>query len=346
MGRTLVASRGARMANKDYYQILGVSKSATDKEIKSAYRKLARQYHPDVNPGDSKAEAKFQDINEAYEVLSDSEKRQQYDQFGAGWKNFQGAPGGGRPGGGGQPFDFDFSNVDFGGMGGGGGMGDLFEQMFGRGRGGAKRRPSQGGNARADVDVSLEEAFHGVTKTLTITSQIPCPVCGGAGVGRGGVCGTCGGSGRRSEDSKLEVKIPAGVTEGAKIRVKGKGEPGQMGGTPGDLYLTVHLRKHPDFEVKAKDMYRSVKVDMFTALLGGKVDVTTLKGTVELKIPAGTQGGSKFRLTGLGLPGSGGKAAGNLYVEAQISIPENLSDSHKETFRQLRDQLSSNLGRP
>ena len=330
------------MANKDYYSILGVSKSATDKDVKSAYRKLARQYHPDVNPGDSKAEAKFQDINEAYEVLSDTEKRQQYDQFGAGWKNFQGAPGGGRPGGGGHPFDFDYSNVDFSGMGGGAGMGDLFEQMFGKGRGGGgRRRPTQGGNARGDVEVGLEEAFHGATKTITLTSQVSCPACGGAGVGRGGVCNACGGSGRRSEDSRLEVKIPAGVTEGAKIRVKGKGEPGQMGGTPGDLYLTVHVRKHPDFEVKGKDLYRSAKVDMFCALLGGKVDVSTLKGTVELKVPAGTQGGAKFRLAGFGLPGSGGKPAGNLYVEAQIVIPENLTDEQKETFRQLSDQLTS-----
>jgi DnaJ-class molecular chaperone len=323
---------------------LGVSKTATDKEINSAYRKLARQYHPDVNPGDGKAEAKFQDINEAYETLSDTEKRQQYDQFGANYQKYQGGarPGGGA--GGGQPFDFDFSGVDFGG-GGAGGMGDLFEQMFGKGRGGRGRRPSQGGNARADVEISLEEAFHGATKTLTITSQIPCPACGGAGVGRGGVCHTCGGSGRRSEDSKLEVKIPAGVADGAKIRIKGKGEPGQMGGTPGDLYLTIHLRKHPDYEVKGRDLHMTARVDMFTAVLGGKIEVATLKGKVDLKIPAGTQGGSRFRLSGFGLPGSGGKPAGNLYVEAQIAIPERLTDEQREAFVRLGDQLSSNLGR-
>lgn len=332
------------MQNKDYYKILGVSKTATEKEIKSAYRKLAREFHPDVNPGDTKAEAKFQDINEAYETLSDSEKRQQYDQFGSGWKNFQGGPTGGRPGAaGGHPFDFDFSGVDFGGTSGGG-MGDLFEQMFGRGRG--RKKPSQGGHARADVEVSLEEAFHGATKTLTVTNQIPCPACGGAGVGRGGVCHACGGSGRRSEDSTLEVKIPAGVSEGAKIRVKGKGEPGQMGGTPGDLYLTVHLRKHPDFEVKGRDLYRVARVDMFTAVLGGKIEVTTLKGKVDLKVPPGTQGGAKFRLTGFGLPGQGGKPAGNLFVEAQIAIPEKLTDEQREIFLRLSDQLSSNLGRP
>jgi DnaJ-class molecular chaperone len=329
------------MQNKDYYSLLGVSKSATDKDIKSAYRKLARQYHPDVNPGDSKAEAKFQDINEAYETLSDSEKRKQYDQFGSNWKNFQGAPGG-RPGGGGpgggSPFDFDFSGVDFGGAGGAG-MGDLFEQMFGKGRG--RKRPSQGGNARADVEVSLEEAFHGATKTLTITSQVACPACGGAGVGRGGVCHACGGSGRRSEDSKLEVKIPAGVSEGAKIRVKGKGEPGQMGGTPGDLYLTIHLRKHPDFEVKGRDLTMNARVDLFTAVLGGKIEVSTLKGKVDLKIPPGTQGGAKFRLSGFGLPGSAGKPAGHLFVEVQIAIPEKLSDEQREMFMRLSEQLQA-----
>lgn len=326
------------MQNKDYYNILGVSKSATDKEIKSAYRKLARQYHPDVNPGDNKAEAKFQDINEAYETLSDSDKRQQYDQFGSNWKNFQG--GGGRPSGGGQPFDFDFSNVDFGGAGG---MGDIFEQMFGKGRG--RRRPSQGGHARADISVSLDEAFHGATKTLTITNQVNCPACGGAGVARGGVCSICGGSGRRSEDNKLEVKIPAGVTEGAKIRVKGKGEPGQMGGTPGDLYLTVHLRPHPDFEVKGRDLHKSAKIDLFTAVLGGKLEVTTLKGKVDLKIPAGTQGGAKFRLSGFGLPGQAAKPAGHLFVEAQIAIPEKLSEEQREAFLRLSEQLSSNFER-
>lgn len=330
------------MQQKDYYKILGVPKSATEKEIKTAYRKLAREYHPDVNPGNSQAEAKFQDINEAYETLSDSEKRQQYDQFGANWKQFQGSPGGARYGGpGGQPFDFDFSNVDFGG--GGAGMGDLFEQMFGKGRG--RRRPSQGSHARADIEVTLEESFHGATKSISIASQTACPACGGGGVGRGGLCQLCSGSGRRSEESRLEVKIPAGVTDGSKIRVKGKGDPGQMGGTPGDLYLTVHLRPHPDFEVKGRDLHRTVRLDLFVAILGGKLEVSTLKGRVDLKIPAGTQGGAKFRLSGYGLPGQGGKPAGNLVVETQIAIPEKLTEAQRELFESLREQLSGNPGR-
>lgn len=332
------------MAQKDYYKILGVSKTATEKDIKSAYRKLARQYHPDVNPGDSKAESKFQDINEAYEVLSDSEKRGQYDQFGANWQNFQGGRGGPRPGAGGpggQPydFDFDFSGFDFGGGGGGGG-GNIFEQMFGGGRR-RQNRAQKGGNVNADIDITVEEAFSGVSRTLTVTSQQACPVCQGSGVGRGGPCHHCGGSGRRSNDSKIDVKIPAGVTEGSKIRVKGKGEPGAMGGQAGDLYLTIHLRKHAHYEVNGKDLILTQKVDAFKAMLGGTQEVQTLKGKVDLKIPPGTQGGSKFRLTGFGLPGQGGKADGNLFVQVQLSVPEKLTDDQRRQLEQLAAELGS-----
>lgn len=323
------------MQNKDYYKILGVAKTADEKEIKSAYRKLARKYHPDVNPGDSKAESKFQDINEAYEVLGDKEKRQQYDQFGSQWQNFQGGrrayAGGGQ---GGQPFDFDF---DLSGFGGGGG-GNIFEQMFGGGRR-RPNRPQKGGNVNADIDISVEEAFAGTSKTLTITGQTPCPACGGGGVGRGGTCHQCGGSGRRSRDSKIDVKIPAGVTEGSKIRLKGKGEPGSRGGQPGDLYLTVHLRKHPDYEVNGRDLYLTQKVDAFKAMLGGTQEVQTLKGKLDLKIPPGTQGGKKFRLGGFGLPGQGGKSDGNLYVQVQLQVPENLTESQRERIEKLSAEL-------
>jgi len=323
------------MQNKDYYKILGVSKSATGKDIKSAYRKLARKYHPDVNPGDSKAEAKFQDINEAYEVLSDSEKREQYDQFGSNWKNFRQAGGrGGSRGGGGQPFDFDF---DLSGFEGGAG-GNIFEQMFGGGR---RRRqgPQKGGNARADIEISVEDAFSGTSRTLTITGQQPCPQCGGSGVGRGGVCHNCGGSGRRSQDSRIDVKIPAGVTDGSKIRVKGKGEPGMRGGQPGDLYLTVHLKSHPTYEVNGRDLTMTTTVDAFKAILGGTHEVSTLKGKVDLKIPPGTQGGKRFRLGGFGLPGSGGKPDGNLIVQVHLSVPEQLSDEQRELVEKLASQF-------
>lgn len=325
------------MQQKDYYKILGVSKSATEKDIKSAYRKLARQYHPDVNPGDSKAESKFQDINEAYEVLSDTESRQQYDQFGSQWKNVR--SGGARPGGqGGQPFDFDFdfSNVDFSGSGG---AGNIFEQMFGGAGRRKTRRPQKGGNSKADIEISLEEAFTGTSKTLTITTQQACAQCGGGGVGRGGVCPQCGGSGRRGSDSRIDVKIPPGVTEGSKIRVKGKGEPGSMGGQAGDLYLTVHLRNHPLYEINGRDLNRVEKLDVFTAMLGGTLQVTTLKGKIELKIPPGTQGGKKFRLSGFGLPGQSGKPDGHLTVQVQLTVPENLTEQQKETVERLAAEL-------
>lgn len=320
------------MSHKDYYKVLGVSKGASEKEIKSAYRKLAKENHPDVKPGDAKAEAKFQDINEAYEVLSDSEKRQQYDQFGANWQN----PGRRRSRGGGQPFDFDF---DFGGGGGGGG--NIFEQMFGGGGRRRRNRPQKGGNSKADIDITIENAFSGTNRTLTITSQHACPACGGGGVGRGGACHNCGGSGRRSSDSKIDVKIPAGVTEGSKIRVKGKGEPGTMGGANGDLYLTIHLKKHPLYEVKGRDLYLTQKLDVFKAVLGGTQEVTTLKGKLDLKIPAGTQGGKHFRLGGFGLPGQSGKPDGNLYVQVQLTVPENLTDEQREQFEALAGQLTS-----
>ncbi|MFA7480217.1 MAG: J domain-containing protein [Vulcanimicrobiota bacterium] len=331
------------VTQKDYYKILGVPRSASEKEIKSAYRKLARKYHPDVNPGDNKAEAKFQDINEAYEVLSDKENRQQYDQFGSNWKNVRaGAGAGGRTytSQGGQPFDFDFdfSNFDFGGGGGGGG-GNIFEQMFG---GGSRRRtnqPQKGGNSKADIDISVEDAFSGCSKTLTITGQTACPHCGGSGVARGGACHNCGGSGRRSLDSKLDVKIPAGVSEGSKIRVKGKGEPGRMGGQPGDLYLTIHIRNHPRYEVDGRDLNVTEKLDVFTAMLGGTLEVETLKGKLDLKIPQGTQGGKKFRLSGFGLPGSGGKPAGNLIVQVHLQVPEKLTEEQKKRVEALASEL-------
>ena len=327
------------MQNQDHYKILGVSKSASDKEIKSAYKKLARKYHPDVNPGDAKSEAKFQSINAAYEVLGDSEKRQQYDQYGAGWNQARSSAGRGR----GQPFDFNFGG---GGPGGMGGMGDIFEQMFG-GRGASRRsRPQKGSNSKADVEISIEEAFSGTSKTLTLTSQRACPGCRGSGVGRGGTCHTCSGSGKQSQDSKIDVKIPAGVSEGAKIRVKGKGEAGPMGGPAGDLYLTIHLKKHEDYEVKGRDLYRNEKIDLFTAILGGTLEVTTLKGKVDLKIPAGTQGNSKFRLTGFGLPGSGGKKDGQLYVVVHLTTPQNLSEVQRAQFVELSHQLSEKQNAP
>ncbi|MGE0489124.1 MAG: DnaJ C-terminal domain-containing protein [Vulcanimicrobiota bacterium] len=324
----------SEISYKDYYKILGVGKGASEKEIKSAYRKLARQYHPDVNPGDKSAEERFQDINEAYEVLKDTEKRQQYDRFGSQWKQAS-AAGGRGPGPGQHGFDFDFSGFGFGGGGGGGGFSDFVEQMFGgAGRRGAPRA-AQGANARADIEVSLEEAFSGAVRSLTLTQQKQCPNCGGVGVTSSGVCAACNGQGQQRKERRLEVKIPAGVTDGSKIRVRGEGEPGRGGGKPGDLFLTVKLAKHPVFEVKGHDLYCEQTVSVYDAVLGGETSLKTLKGEVNLKIPAGSQGGAKMRLKGLGLPRSGGKAVGDLYVVLRLKVPTELSERQRALYEEL-----------
>ncbi len=326
------------MDYKDYYQILGVSRTASDKEIKKAYKQLARQHHPDLNDGDKKAEAKFQDINEAYEVLGDSEKRAKYDRFGHQWKHAQ---AGGRPGGGGGGFDFDFSGFDFGAGGGGaGGFSSFFEQMFGGGGGHGHRsrsRSSKGKNANADVEVTLEEAFTGSTRTLSLSQTRPCASCGGMGVSGQGTCPTCRGAGQAATEKRIEVKIPAGVSEGSKIRVRGEGDPGRNGGPPGDLYLNVKLRKHPAYEVKGQDLYCDAQVPFYRAALGGKIEVTTLKGKVDLKIPPATQGGKLFRLSGLGLPGMGGKKDGNLYVKVVLTLPEAIDEEMDELYRRFAE---------
>lgn len=327
------------MDYKDYYQILGVSRTASDKEIKKAYKKLARQHHPDLNDGDKNAESRFQDINEAYEVLGDQEKRAKYDRFGHQWKHAQ---AGGRPGGAGAGFDFDFSNFDFGGGGGGGGGGgfsSFFEQMFGGGggQGRARSRSAKGKNANADVEVTLEEAFAGSTRTLGLSQTGTCGSCGGMGVTGQGSCPACRGRGQTVSEKRIEVKIPAGVTEGSKIRVRGKGDPGRGGGPPGDLYLNVKLKKHPRYEVKGQDLYLDVQVPFYRAALGGKIEVATLKGKVDLKIPPATQGGKLFRLSGLGLPGMGGKTDGNLYVRVVLTLPEAIDEEMDGLYRRFAE---------
>lgn len=324
----------SQLSYKDYYAILGVGRNATEKEIKSAYKKLARQHHPDVNPGDKESEHRFQDINEAYEVLGDKENREKYDRFGSQWKHASAGRGGAAPGGG-APFDFDF-NFDFGqgGGGGGGGFSSFFEQMF---SGGGRNAPraTKGGVARAEIEVSLEEAFAGVSRTLTLSQSRKCPSCGGVGVSSNGVCPACRGQGTATTERRLEVKIPAGVTEGSQIRVRGEGEPGRHGGPPGDLYLTVKLRSHPRYEVKGRDLYVDVPVPFYRAALGGKVTVSTLKGDIELKVPPGSQGDKKLRLTGFGLPGSGGKKAGNLYARLRLTLPEEITPEMTELMEQF-----------
>ncbi len=319
------------MEYKDYYKILGVSKEADEKEIKKAYRKLARQYHPDVNPNDKSAEAKFKEINEAYEVLSDAEKRRKYDQLGQSYQSWQQT--GGQPGGfdwnqwvaanqaAGQPGGFRVEYGDVGNIedlfGGAGGFSDLFTQIFGGGgpagprtRTGTARQqrsamPSVGQDLEQEVDVTLEEAYRGAQRLLEI------------------------------EGRRLEVKIPPGVRTGSRVRVAGEGAPGRAGGPRGDVYLRINVLPDPNFERRGDDLYTEAPVDMFTALLGGETRVATLAGAIALRIPAGTQAGRTFRLVGQGMPRlHQPKSRGDLYVKIQVRLPEQLSDKERELVRQ------------
>lgn len=304
---------------RDYYETLGVSKSASEDEIRSAFRKLARKYHPDVAKDKKTAEEKFKQINEAYEVLSDPEKRGKYDQLGENWNQpggFQPPPqwGGGQPGGfrgggadGGVEFEF-----------GGTGFSDFFEAFFGGGRGrsafgGFGQRGAvaeRGHDVEADIMVTLEEALQGSTRQVSL---------------------------RRAGSKKTEtyqVKIPRGVREGQRIRLAGQGEAGEGGGKSGDLFLRVRLARHPDFSVEGSDLVHEVKIAPWQAVLGDQLIVPTLEGNARLKLPPGTQGGQRFRLRERGLPGVSGQR-GDLYVVVQIALPKKLTDREREIWEQL-----------
>ncbi len=307
------------MEYKDYYKILGVSRNATEKEIKQAYRRLARKYHPDVNPGNKEAEERFKEINEAHEVLTDTEKRKKYDQLGANWQQWQRM---GR-----DPSSFDWSQwfarqpgggrvrVEYGDLGdlfGGGVFSDFFEALFG-GVGSPTtagwretRRSRRGQDYEQPVDVTLEEAFHGSKRVLQMDGQ------------------------------RLEVKIPPGVKTGSKVRVASKGGPGSSGGKRGDLFLKINVLPHHVFELKGDDLYCEIPIDLYTAILGGEAQVGTLGGDLSLKIPAETQSGRTFRLQGQGMPHlrDPGKR-GNLYVKVRVVLPERLSPKEKALFQEL-----------
>ncbi|MEJ2739087.1 MAG: DnaJ C-terminal domain-containing protein [Dehalococcoidia bacterium] len=326
------------MAGKDYYKILGVSRNATEKEIKKAYRQLARKHHPDVNPGDKTSEAKFKEINEAHEVLSNAEKRKKYDRYGDQWEHadqFAGASQGHqqRPSGGGRTY----SNFDFGDLGD---IGSIFDNLY-RGFGndpGATRQAAKPQSTEYPIEVSLEEAYNGTTRFFQLQMQDICPTCGGtgrAGKVRGRACPGCGGTGSIVKPKKLEVKIPKGVNTGSKIRLAGKGSVG-YNGTRGDLYLIVKMVPHKTFERKGNDLYTDIPVPFLTAVLGGEVGVPTLKGQVALKIPPETQNGNVFRLTNKGMPVLGKSTYGNLFAKVKIVMPKNLSAKEKELFEQLK----------
>src|SRR6184192_683797 len=308
---------------RDYYQTLGVPKTASEDEIRSAFRKLARKYHPDVAKDKKAAEEKFKEINEAYEVLGDAEKRKKYDQLGADWNRpggFQPPPGwqweGQQPGGGFHQWGGDGGGVQF--EFGGTGFSDFFEAFFGGGRGrsafggfgGRAATAERGADVEADIMVTLEEALHGSTRTVSL---------------------------RRAGSDKVEnyqVKIPRGVREGQRIRLRGQGEAGVRGGKSGDLFLRVRLAKHPDFAVEGSDLIHEVKIAPWQAVLGDQIIVPTLEGNARLKLPPGTQGGQRFRLRGRGLPGVSGQR-GDLYVVVQIAVPKKLSDSERKLWEQL-----------
>lgn len=288
------------MAGKDYYKILGVSRNATEREIKQAYRRLARQYHPDVNPGDKSAEEKFKQINEAYEVLSDKENRQKYDKYGDKWQyadQFEQAQRQQRQ----QAPGWDFGQGGRRVYYGEGDFGSLFDDILGGF--GFDRRQAQPGRARSQeypVEVTLEEAYRGTTRTLSF-----------------------------ADGKRLEVKVPAGVRTGSRVRLAGKGARG------GDLYLVVTLKPHATFERRGDDLYVGVSVPLTVAMLGGEVQVTTLKGKVALKIPPETQNGRTFRLAGQGMPRLGDKSSGDLMARVRVVLPAKLSAEEKELFRKL-----------
>lgn len=352
------------MAKRDYYEVLGVSRDATEEEIKKAYRKLARKYHPDVNKDDKDAAEKFKEINEAYEVLKDPEKRARYDQFGHAGVG----QGGFDPGNFGGFGDFG----DFGGFGS-----DIFEDIFdifGGGFGRTRRRgPTRGADLRYDLEITLEEAAFGVEKEVEIfrmesckkcngtgakpgTMPKTCPTCGGSGQvrrvqnlgpmqftnvttctncgGRGNIieepCPKCNGRGQSKVGRKIKVKIPAGVDTGSQLRMSGEGEPGEMGGPPGDLYVVIRVKPHKLFVRQGDDLIYEVPISFVQAALGDEIEIPTLEEKVKLKIPEGTQPGTRFRLRSKGIPHIKGYGRGDLIVHVDVVIPKKLNEKQKE----------------
>ncbi|HKE34762.1 MAG TPA: molecular chaperone DnaJ [Candidatus Acidoferrum sp.] len=374
------ATVGADMATTtktDYYELLGVPRKASVKDIRAAFRKLARKYHPDLNPGDKAAEEKFKQIQEAYDVLSDSKKRQMYDQYGFYNENL---PPGGYPGGQESTSDpgvnFDFGGFDFGGSPGAGAGGssfrDLFSQFFG-GRGGVATEPEHepGGDLEYQLEIDFWDAVRGAVKKLSITRMdacetchgtgaigspqtcptchgtgsiqqaagkmrfnVPCTRCGGTGKLRT-VCRTCGGEGRVRRTETIEVRIPAGVANGGRVRVPGKGNAGTMGAPPGDLYLRVVVRPHPFFERRGNDLYTKVPVTVSEATLGAKIEVPTIDGRSLVKIPPGTNSGSTLRLREKGVPSARNGVRGDQYVEVQVVVPKRTDERVRNLMKDL-----------
>ncbi len=323
------------MAGKDYYSILGVKRDASEQEIKQAYRRLARKYHPDVNPGDKSGEARFKAINEAYEVLSDKEKRKKYDQFGDQWQyadqfakaGAQQPPFRDFSQGGAQSFRFEEGDLDSV-------FGDLF-QGFRTGTYGRRARSRRGRDIEHPVEVTLEEAYHGTNRIISLEANEVCPSCRGTGKIQNVLCSVCRGLGLTAQLKRLEVKIPLGVKDGSRVRIAGKGEPGYAGGSNGDLYLVISVKPHQLFEWKGDDLYVEMAVPLTAAVLGGEIQVPTPKGKLMLKIPPETQNGRVFRLAGQGMPHLGNSSHGDLLARVSVVLPTKLSAEEKKLFEQL-----------
>jgi len=345
------------MEKQDYYELLDVSRDASDRDIKKAYRRLAMKYHPDRNPGDEASELKFKEISEAYEVLSDAQKKAAYDQYGHAGLGGQGGMGGGFEGG--------FSDI----------FGDVFGDMFGGGQGGGRRsNVRRGADLRYNLDLSLEDAVRGCDKTLKVPTYVSCEPCDGSGAkagtapktcntcggagqvrmqqgffavqqtcptcrGEGRVisdpCGSCRGQGRVQKTKTLEVKVPAGVDTGDRIRLSGEGEAGAHGGPSGDLYVQVNVLEHAIFERDGANLYCEVPISFVDAALGGELNVPTLDGQVKLKIPSETQTGKLFRLRGKGVKPVRGGALGDLMVRAVVETPVSLTSRQKELLQEF-----------
>jgi curved DNA-binding protein len=332
--------------SKDYYEVLGLKRGASEDEIKRAYRKLARKFHPDLNPGDKTAEEQFKGLQEAYDVLSEPENRKLYDQYGENWRAVKSGAGAPRPGwegaerstgqagprtGGFDFGDFDFSNFS---TGGGGGF-DIFEEMFGGAGRGRSRRTGRGPDVEAELELSLEEAHRGGRRTLQMQAAEICPTCNGTGVKDGKPCETCGGAGQVLKPKTIEVNIPAGVRDGSTVRLAGQGGMGSNGSGPGDLYLHIRLRPHPVFMVKGDDLEIELPIAPWEAVLGAKVEVPTIDGKVELTVPPGAKSGQRLRLRGQGLnKRKGGR--GDEYVRLKIVVPKEVTDEERRVYEELK----------
>ncbi len=346
----------AKVDFKDYYEVLGVDRQADEKAIRNAFRQRAKDLHPDVNRDNPRAEDEFKDLNEAFEVLSDTEKRRMYDRFGDDWKRYRDAgvspdevirTGRRAPQQEAEDFgtwfmgsdgSFTFEQADANG----GRFSDFFNLLFGsQGTGGRVRqattRPRRGDDLEVAATVTLDEAAIGTRRRLTVRAPELCDLCGGDGVVRGAMCPRCNGTGQSSGTKELEVTIPKGVRTGSRVRISGQGGPGHGGGPKGDVYLVIKVVPHHRFERSGDDLIQSVRIPLYTALLGGEVVVPTLDRSVALTIPSETQAGRQFRLRGKGMPKLGkGDQHGDMIARVEIDLPKDLTDQERDLLDQLR----------